>query len=69
MRLSIHSDMDHARVQVSHHSMYTSGWVYYYVSNAMQYSNTALENTSIVLHDSKSFSYWLPLFLMALRIL
>ena len=46
----------------------STGWVYYHVSNAMQYSNTALENTSIVMYDSKSFSYGLPLFLMVLRI-
>ena len=33
------------------------------ISNAMQYSNTALENTSLVMSESKSFSYGLILFL------
>ena len=47
---------------------WSSGWGYYHLSNPMQYSNTALENTSLVTHDSKSFSYRMPLFLMALRI-
>ena len=37
------------------------------MSNAMQYSNTALETTSLVMHDSKSFFYELPLLNMALR--
>ena len=45
-----------------------SSSVYYHISNAMQYSNTAMDNTSLVMCDSKSFSYGLPLFLMALRI-
>ena len=40
--------------------------LYYHISNAMQYSNAALENTSLVMYDSKSFSYRMPLFLMAL---
>ena len=44
-----------------------SGWEYYRISDAMQYSNTALEPTSLVMYDSKSFSYVLPLFLMGLR--
>ena len=32
------------------------GWVYYHIHNAMQYSNTALKTTSLVVYDSKSFS-------------
>ena len=45
-----------------------SGWVYYHISNAMQYSNMALETTALVMHDSNTFFYVLPLFLMAQRI-
>ena len=45
-----------------------SGWVYYCISNAMQYSNTALDTTALVMHDSNTFFYVVPLFLMALRI-
>ena len=45
-----------------------TGWGYYHISNAMQYYNTALDNASLVMYDSKSFSYRIPLFLMALRI-
>ena len=29
-----------------------SSLVYYHISNAMQYSNTALETTALVMHDS-----------------
>ena len=32
-----------------------SGWVYYRISYAMQYSNTALETTALVMHDSNTF--------------
>ena len=49
--------------------LYLTGWEYYPISKAMQYSNTALETTSLVMYDSKSFSYVLPFFVMALRIL
>ena len=45
----------------------SADWVYYRISNAMQNSNTALETTSLVMYDTKSFSYVLPLFLRALR--
>ena len=31
------------------------GWVYYCISNAMQYSNTAIETTALVMHDSNTF--------------
>ena len=41
-----------------------SGWEYYHMYNAMQYYNTA----SLVMYDSESFSYVMPLFLMALQI-
>ena len=34
-----------------------SGSGYYHISNAMQYSNTALKNTALVVYDSKSFSF------------
>ena len=44
-----------------------SGWGYYHISNAMQYSNAALETTSLVMCDCKSFFYEFPLLLMALR--
>ena len=44
------------------------GLGYYHISNAMQYSIMALETTSLVLSDSKSFSYRILLFLRALRI-
>ena len=36
------------------------------VGNVMQYVSTALKTTSIVMYDSKSFPYVLPLSLMAL---
>ena len=39
------------------------GWEYYHISNAMQYSNTALENTSLVMYNLCD-----ALFLMALQI-
>ena len=42
--------------------------VYYHISNAIQYSNTALETTALVMHDSDTFFYVVPLFLMAQRI-
>ena len=45
-----------------------TGWGYYHISNAMQYSYMALEKNSLVMYDSKSFSYRIPLFLMPLRI-
>ena len=45
-----------------------TGWVYYYISNVMQYSNTALETTALVMYDHNTFFYVVPLFLMALRI-
>ena len=33
------------------------GWVYYQISNAMQYSNTTMETISLVMGDSNTFSY------------
>ena len=36
---------------------------------AMQYSNTALETTTLVMYDPNTFFYVVPLFLMALRLL
>ena len=33
----------------------STGWVYYHISNAMQDSNTALETTALVMHDSNTF--------------
>ena len=44
------------------------GWVYYCISNAMQYSNSALETTALVMHDSNTSFNVVPLFLMALRL-
>ena len=44
------------------------GWVYYHISNAMKYSNTALETTALVMYDPNTFFYTVPRFLMALRI-
>ena len=40
-----------------------TGWVYYRISNAMQYSNTALETTALVMHDSNNFFRWYHFFL------
>ena len=37
-------------------------------SNAMQYSNTALETSALVMYDPNTYFYVVPLFLMALRI-
>ena len=48
---------------------YSAGWVYYHFSNVMQYSNTALEITALVMHDSNTFYYLVPLFLVTLQIL
>ena len=45
-----------------------TGWVYYHIFNAMQYPNTALETTALVMYDPNTFSCVVPLFLMALRI-
>ena len=45
-----------------------TGWAYYHISNATQYSNTALETTASVMYHPDKFSYMVPLFLMALRI-
>ena len=44
------------------------GWVYSHISNATQYSSTALEDTPLMICDSNTFFYVVPLFLMALRI-
>ena len=46
-----------------------AGWVNYHISNAMQYHHTALETPTLVMHDSDTFFYVVPPFLMALRIL
>ena len=35
-------------------------------SNAMQYSNTALETTTFLMYDPNMFFYVVPLFLMAI---
>ena len=37
--------------------LYLADWVYYHISNAMQYQNTALDTTALVMHDSNHFSY------------
>ena len=34
-----------------------SGWIYYHIFNAMQYSNTALETTALVMYDPNTFFY------------
>ena len=41
--------------------------VYYHISNAMQYSNTALETTALVMYDPNTLFYVGPLLIMALR--
>ena len=43
-----------------------TGWVYYHVSNAMQYSNTALETTALVMYDPNTLLYVVPFVVMAL---
>ena len=43
-------------------------WGYYHISNAMQYSNTALETTTLVIYDPNRVFYVVFLFLMALGI-
>ena len=45
-----------------------SGWGYHHIFNTMQYHNTALETTALVMHDSNTIFYVVPPFLMALRI-
>ena len=35
--------------------VYVSGWVYYHISDAMYYSNTALETTALMMHDTSTF--------------
>ena len=45
-----------------------SGVGYYHISNAMQYSNTALEVIALVMYGPKMFFYMVPLVLMTLRI-
>ena len=47
---------------------YKSSLVYYHISNAMQYSNTALDTTAMVIYDSNKFFYLVTHFLMALQI-
>ena len=54
------------QVKICHHSSQLAGWVYCHIYNAMQYSNTALETTALVMHDSNTFFYGVPPFLMAL---
>ena len=51
-----------------HNYPHPAGWVYCNIYNAMQYHNTALETTALVMHDSNTFFYGVPPFLMALRI-
>ena len=47
--------------------VYTStDWEYYHISNAMQYSNTTLETTSLAMYDFNTVFYVVPLFPMAL---
>ena len=53
--------------EISLFPLLSADWGYYHISNAMQYSNTALETKSLVMHDSKSFFYEFPLLLMALQ--
>ena len=49
-------------------SCYQVGYITIFQMRCAQYSNTAMDNTSLVMCDSKSFSNEMPLFLMALRI-
>ena len=44
------------------------GLGYYYISNAMQDTDTVQEQATYVMCDSNTFSYVIPLLLMALRI-
>ena len=44
------------------------GVIYNLISNAVQYSDTALETTPLVMCDSNTFFYVVPLFLMTLQI-
>ena len=44
------------------------GWVYPHISNAMQYSNTALKPTAVEMHGSNTFFYVVTHFLMVRRI-
>ena len=44
------------------------GWEYYHFSNIMQYSNTALETTALVMYDPNTFFHMVPFFLMTLQI-
>ena len=44
-----------------------TGLVYYQTSNAMQYSNTVLETTKLVMCDPNTFFYVVSLFIMALQ--
>ena len=39
--------------------MLYAGWENYHISNVMQYTNTALKTTSLVMYGSKSFSFFL----------
>ena len=48
-------------------SLYT-GWGYYYISNALHAHNMVQERVSKVMHDTNTFFYVIPLFLMDLRI-
>ena len=41
---------------------------HYHIPNAMQYSNTALETTPLMMYDPNTFFYMVSLFLMALQI-
>ena len=34
-----------------------TGWVYYCVSNTIQYYSTAIDTTALVMHDSNTFFY------------
>ena len=44
----------------------SAGWVYYHILKAMQYSNTVLETTALVMYDPNTCFFWGPLSLMAL---
>ena len=47
--------------------VYQLGYITILLVNALQYSNTVLETTTLVMYDPNTFFYVVPLFLMALR--
>ena len=44
--------------------MHLAGWVYCHIYNVMQYHNTALDTTALVMHDSNTFIYGFANFIL-----